>query len=54
MGLGCVKFGIDCRHFKASRIIFLRRYGKLCCIVAKFGCLVVINEYSSFECSLMV
>jgi hypothetical protein len=25
MGLGCVKFGIGCRHFRASRAIFLGR-----------------------------
>jgi hypothetical protein len=54
VGLGCVKFGIGCRHFKASSIIFSGRYGNLCCIVARFGCSVVINEYRSFECFLVV
>jgi hypothetical protein len=48
MELGCVKFGIGCRHFKASSIIFSGRLGNLCCVVARFGCSVVINEYSSF------
>jgi hypothetical protein len=48
MGLGCVKFGIGCRHFKASISIFSGRYGNLDCIVARFGCSLVINEYSSF------
>jgi hypothetical protein len=48
MGLGCIKFGIGCRHFNASCTICLGRYGNLCCIVAIFGCSVVMNEYSSF------
>jgi hypothetical protein len=48
MGLGCVKFGMVCRHFYASSSIFSGRYGNFCCIVARFGCSVVMNEYSSF------
>jgi hypothetical protein len=48
MGLGCVKFGINYRHFNASIAIFSGRQGNLCCSVAKSRCLVVMNEYISF------
>jgi hypothetical protein len=48
IGLGCVKFGIGCRHFNVSMAIVSGRYGNLCCSVARSGCLVVMNKYISF------
>jgi hypothetical protein len=48
MGLGCVKFGMGWRHFRASCNIVSGRHGNLCCIVARSGCSVVTNMYNSF------
>jgi hypothetical protein len=48
MGLGSVKLGMGCRHFKASIVMFLGRYGNYCCSVSKYGRSVVMNEYSAF------
>jgi hypothetical protein len=41
MELGCVKFGIGCKHFRASSVIFLGKLGNFCHSV-------VINEFNSF------
>jgi hypothetical protein len=48
MGLGSVKLGMGCRHFKASFVMFSGRYGNSCCSVSKFGHSVVMYEYSVF------
>jgi hypothetical protein len=47
-GLGSVKFGIGCKHFRVSCAIFSGRYGNLCCSISMFGSSVVMNEYNSF------
>ena len=47
MGLGCVQFGIGCRHLSALWIICSGRYGNLFCAVVRFGFSLVIMEYSS-------
>ena len=44
VGLGCVKFGIGCRHFNVSMAIFSGRYGNLHCSIARFRRSVVMNE----------
>jgi hypothetical protein len=48
MGLGVVKFGMGCRHFRTSSASFLGIYRNFCFKVSKFGCSVVMNEYTSF------
>jgi hypothetical protein len=48
MELGCVKFGIGCKHFRASSVIFLGKLGNFCCSVSSFGHSVVINEFNLF------
>jgi hypothetical protein len=47
IGLGCVKFGIGCKHFNVSRAIFSGIYGNFCCSVARSGRVIVMNEYIS-------
>ena len=44
MGLGCVKFGMGCRHFRASLSICSGMYGNLVCVVIRFGFSLVIKE----------
>jgi hypothetical protein len=48
IGLGSVKFGSGCRHFRDSRAIFLERYGNFCSSISKLGRSMVINEYIYF------
>jgi hypothetical protein len=48
MGLGIVKLGMECRHFRASIVMFSGRYGNFCCSDSKFGRSIVMNEYNAF------
>jgi hypothetical protein len=48
IGLGSLKFGRGCRHFRVSSAIFLGRYGNFCSSISKFGRSAVMNDYISF------
>jgi hypothetical protein len=48
IGLGSVKFGRRCRHFRVSSAIFSGRYGNFCNSISKFGRSAGMNEYISF------
>jgi hypothetical protein len=48
MGLGIVKFGRGCRHFRVFSASFSGMYGNFYFRISMFGCSVVIKEYISF------